>query len=123
MVRFDYTFGHAGKGILRRDLGRAGRKGALVTTTARWPKRLRHVATLLRAEAATVLTVSGSDVTAVFVHRVNPSLDWLALLGATVVERALRSQVPIGAALPAGPWDDRVAYAVLARLGTQVAAA
>ena len=73
---------------------------------------------MLRADAAAVLTVSDGEVHTVFAHRVDPATDWLALLGATAVERASRSAEPTGVALPAGRWDERVAYAALARFGT-----
>ena len=73
---------------------------------------------MLRADAAAVLTVSDGEVHTVFAHRVDPATDWLTFLGATAVERASRSAEPTGVALPAGRWDERVAYAALVRFGT-----
>ena len=92
--------------------------GGRISTTARWPERLHHVATLLRAEAAAVVTLTADGARAVFAYRIDPETDWRALLGAAVVERASRSSVPVTTALPAGRWDDHSAFALLVRLDT-----
>jgi len=52
--------------------------------------------------------------TAIFTHRIDRPLDWLAVLGADVFERAERG--PFVTPVPAGRWIEGAAYAVIAPL-------
>ena len=43
-----------------------------VNSTARWPERLEHAATLLRAEGAAVVALRGGEFTTLFSYRIDP---------------------------------------------------
>src|SRR5258706_11271542 len=49
-----------------------------VNSTARWPERLEHAATLLRAEGAAVVALRGGEFTTLFSYRIDPGIDWTA---------------------------------------------
>jgi len=89
--------------------------GATVNPTARWPERLEHLATLLRADAVAVVSATADGPTAIFSHRLDRPIDWLGALGADLFERAARG--PFVTPLPAGRWREGAAYAVVAPLG------
>src|SRR6266850_743506 len=91
-------------------------EGPTVNPTARWPERLEHLATLLRADAVAVVSATANGPTAIFSHRIDRPVDWLGALGADLFERAARG--PFATPIPAGRWRDGAAYAVVAPLGS-----
>ena len=93
----------------RTGLGRSA-----VNSTARWPERLEHAATLLRAEGAAVVSLRGGEFTTLFSYRLDGGLDWPSLLGADKLRAAVETDAPAAAAIPAGRWGDETAYAVMA---------
>jgi DNA-binding NarL/FixJ family response regulator/putative methionine-R-sulfoxide reductase with GAF domain len=86
-----------------------------VNSTARWPERLEHAATLLRAEGAAVLSIQGGTLTTLFSYRIAPDVDWSALVGDRL-RAALGSDTAVTTAIAAGRWGDEVAYAVIAAI-------
>ena len=90
-------------------------EGPTVNPTARWPERLEHLATLLRADAVAVVSASAEGPTAIFSHRIDKPIDWLGALGPDLFERAARG--PFVTPLQAGRWKEGAAYAVVAPLG------
>jgi DNA-binding NarL/FixJ family response regulator/putative methionine-R-sulfoxide reductase with GAF domain len=103
---------------IRRAIGTIRQTGAregTVNSTARWPERLSHIAALLRAEGAAVLSTSGDALSTIFAHEISPETDWRAIFDADLVVRALGG-TPSGAAVAAGRWDDQAAFALLTRI-------
>src|SRR6266850_765429 len=88
------------------------RGGVTVNPTARWPERLEHLATLLRADAMAVVSAGPDGPTAIFTHRIETPLDWLAVLGSDVFDRADRG--PFVTPVPSGRWIESAGYAVIA---------
>ena len=85
-----------------------------VNPTARWPERLEHLATLLRADALAVISATPDGPTTVFSYRLESSPDWSATLGEDVFARAERGAFVT--AVPAGRWIEGAGYAVVAPL-------
>ena len=85
-----------------------------VNSTARWPERLEHAATLLRAEGTAVISLQRGAWTTLFSYRVDARLDWSSLVGADRLDAALAADRSMTAAVPAGAWTDQAAYAVIA---------
>ena len=85
-----------------------------VNPTARWPERLEHLATLLRADALAVISETASGPATIFSHRLPKPIDWSAALGPDAFTRAERGAftTPIAA----GRWTESVAYAVVAAI-------
>lgn len=90
--------------------------GSPVNSTARWPERLEHAATLLHAEGAAVLSLRGGEFTTLFSYRIAPGMDWNAVLGPERLRAVLTSDTAVAAAIAAGRWGDQAAYAVLATI-------
>jgi DNA-binding NarL/FixJ family response regulator/putative methionine-R-sulfoxide reductase with GAF domain len=88
------------------------RGGVTVNPTARWPERLEHLATLLRADAMAVVSAGPDGPTAIFTHRLETPLDWFAVLGSDVFDRADRG--PFVTPVPSGRWIESAGYAVIA---------
>jgi two-component system, NarL family, nitrate/nitrite response regulator NarL len=84
-----------------------------VNSTARWPERLEHAATLLRAEGAAVLSLRGGEFTTLFSYRIDPGVDWTSLVGPERLRAAMESETAVTAAIAAGRWGDQAAYAVI----------
>src|SRR5439155_13037183 len=59
-----------------------------VNPTARWPERLEHLATLLRAAAMPVVSQSGPST--IFTYRISAPADFLAALAPDALDRADR---------------------------------
>src|SRR2546428_10656973 len=74
-----------------------------VNSTARWPERLEHAATLLRAEGAAVLSFQGGELTTLFSYRIAPDVDWTGLVGGDPLRAALAGGAAGTAAIAAGP--------------------
>ena len=91
-----------------------GSGGRPVNSTARWPERLEHAATLLRAEGTAVISLQGGTWTTLFSYRIDSALDWSLLVGPERLGAALASDTAVVAAIPAGRWTDQAAYAVMA---------
>jgi len=87
-----------------------------VNSTARWPERLEHAATLLRAEGAAVLSLQDGELATLFSYRISPDVDWSALLGDDRLRAALAGEAAVTAAIAAGRWGDEAAYAVIAAI-------
>lgn len=87
---------------------------APVNPTARWPDRLEHLATLLRADALAIVATEGERFTTLFSHRVADGIDWLSVVGADAFAGADRG--PMAVAVPAGRWSDGASYAVVAKI-------
>ena len=87
--------------------------GRPVNSTARWPERLEHAATLLRAEGAAVLSLRGGEFTTLFSYRIDPGVDWSSLVGPERLRAAMESDTAVTAAIAAGRWGDQAAYAVI----------
>src|SRR4029079_17374570 len=85
-----------------------------VNPTARWPERLEHLATLLRADALAVISATPEGPTTVFSYRLDRSPDWSTVLGPDLFARAERGAFVT--AVPAGRWAEGAAYAVVAPL-------
>jgi DNA-binding NarL/FixJ family response regulator/putative methionine-R-sulfoxide reductase with GAF domain len=92
-----------------------GRGGGTVSSTAHWPERLVHIAALLRAEAAAVLSTTGDRLSTIVAHDVSPDTDWSAIFDADAVVRALGGN-PTGTPVAAGKWDEQAAFALLTRI-------
>lgn len=84
-----------------------------VNSTARWPERLEHAATLLRAEGAAVVALRGGEFTTLFSYRIDPGVDWSALVGPERLHAAMAGETAVTAAIAAGRWTDQAAYAVI----------
>jgi len=95
----------SGKPVLRRST---------VNPTARWPERLEHLATLLRADALAVVSATPAGPSTVFSYRLDGDVDWFAVLGADLFARSDRGAFVT--AIPAGRWTNSAAYAVIAPL-------
>lgn len=93
-----------------------GLRRATVNPTARWPERLEHLATLLRADALAVVSATPDGPSTIFSYRLATPLDWSAVLGADLFARAERG--PFVTAVPAGRWVEGAAYAVVAPIDT-----
>ena len=89
-----------------------GTRRGTVNPTARWPERLEHLATLLRADALAVVSATSAGPSAIFSYRLSGTVDWLAALGTDVFARAERGAFVT--AIPAGRWTDGSSYAVIA---------
>ena len=100
-----------------------GRGGCPVNSTARWPERLEHAATLLRAEGAAVLCLRGGEFTTLFSYRVEPDVDWAMLIGPDRLHAAMASDIAVTAPIAAGRWGDQAAYAVLVAIERDATAA
>src|SRR5512146_2266757 len=85
-----------------------------VNPTARWPDRLEHLATLLRAEALAIVTTEGERFTTLFSHRIADGIDWPLVVGPDAFTGAERG--PMAVAVPAGRWGDAASYAVVAKI-------
>ena len=92
-----------------------GAREDTVNPTALWPERLAHIAVLLRAEGAAVLSTSGDDLRTVFTHDVSPDTKWRGIFDADAVVRALSGHT-VGMAVAAGRWEDDAAFALLTRI-------
>jgi two-component system, NarL family, nitrate/nitrite response regulator NarL len=92
-----------------------GAREDTVNSTARWPERLAHIATLLRAEGTAVLATTTEDLRIVFAHDVAPETNWREIFDADAVVRALGG-TPVGTAVAAGRWDEQAAFALLTRI-------
>ena len=84
-----------------------------VNSTARWPERLEHAATLLRAEGAAVLSLQDGALATLFSYRIAPSVDWSELVGNDRLRAALATDAPVTTAIAAGRWGEGAAYAVI----------
>jgi len=89
-----------------------------VNSTARWPERLFHIAALLRAEGAAVLSTSGEQLVTVFAHDLAPDTNWQTIFSADDVARAL-SGTTTATPVAAGRWDEQAAFALLTRVDLQ----
>jgi len=87
-----------------------------VNSTARWPERLEHAATLLRAEGAAVLSLQDGTLATLFSYRIEPAVDWGELVGGDRLRAALMGDAAITTAIAAGRWGEEVAYAVIAAI-------
>jgi DNA-binding NarL/FixJ family response regulator/putative methionine-R-sulfoxide reductase with GAF domain len=87
-----------------------------VNSTARWPERLEHAATLLRAEGAAVLSLQGGKLATLFSYRIGADVDWGDLVGGDRLRAALTSDAAVTSAIAAGRWGDEAAYAVIAAI-------
>ena len=94
---------------------RRGRGRDTVSSTARWPERLSHIAALLRAEGAAVLLTTTDALSTVFTHDISPETDWRSIFDADAVVRALGG-TPTGVAIAAGRWDEQASFALLTRI-------
>ena len=90
-----------------------------VNSTARWPERLKHAATLLRAEGAAVLTVRDGAFATLFTHQIAPETDWGELVGEGLLHSAHSAAGPLTAAIAAGRWGQEVAYGIVTRIEIQ----
>ena len=97
------------------DSVRRGAREGTVNSTARWPERLSHIAALLRAEGAAVLSLSGDALATIFAHQISAETDWRAIFDADAVVRALGGTTT-GTPVAAGRWDDQAAFALLTRI-------
>ena len=89
-----------------------GKRRGTVNPTARWPERLEHIATLLRADAVAVVSATPAGPDTVFSHRLAAPLDWIAVLGEDAFARAERGAFVT--AIPAGRWSASASFAVVA---------
>ena len=89
-----------------------GGGGGTVNPTARWPERLEHLASLLRADAVAVVSATASGPSTLFSHRLTKPIDWSAALGEDLFARAERGGFVTPVA--AGRWTDGASYAVVA---------
>jgi DNA-binding NarL/FixJ family response regulator/putative methionine-R-sulfoxide reductase with GAF domain len=94
-----------------------------VNSTARWPERLEHAATLLRAEGTAVISLQSGAWTTLFSYRIDGGLDWSSLVGPDRLQAALGSETAVTAAIAAGRWTDQAAYAVVAPIEPDPASA
>lgn len=85
-----------------------------VNPTARWPDRLEHLATLLRAEALAIVTSEGERFTTLFSYRIADGVDWPAVVGTDAFAGTERG--PMAVAVPAGRWADAASYAIVAKM-------
>ncbi|HEY6959289.1 MAG TPA: response regulator [Candidatus Limnocylindria bacterium] len=85
-----------------------------VNPTARWPDRLEHLATLLRADALAIVTAEGDRFTTLFSRRVAENVDWAGVVGPDAFAGAERG--PMAVAVPAGRWGEAASYAVVAKI-------
>ena len=106
----------AGSSLESRQPQLPGIGGTSVNSTARWPERLEHAATLLRAEGAAVLSLRGGEFTTLFSYRIGPEVDWASLVGPDWLRTALAGDAAVSAAIPAGRWGDQAAYALVAAI-------
>ena len=100
-----------------------GSGGRPVNSTARWPERLEHAATLLRAEGTAVISLQGSTWATLFSYRIDTKIDWSRLVGPERLRSGLASDTAVTTAIPAGRWTDEAAYAVLAPIDATSGAA
>lgn len=89
--------------------------GPPVNSTARWPKRLEHLAWLLRAEAVAVVVATADPPSTLFAHRIEAA-DWHAILGQDAFARAAGGAFAVS--VPSGRWGDGSAFAVVAPIET-----
>jgi DNA-binding NarL/FixJ family response regulator/putative methionine-R-sulfoxide reductase with GAF domain len=104
-----------GKQRATRRIRQTGAREGTVSSTARWPERLSHIAALLRAEGAAVLSLSGDALATIFAHQISAETDWRAIFDADAVVRALGGTTT-GTPVAAGRWDDQAAFALLTRI-------
>ena len=79
--------GHAGEPRIGRatpTIPQTGTRRGTVNPTARWPERLEHLATLLRADALAVVSATSDKPSAIFSYRLTEPIDWLSALGSDV---------------------------------------
>jgi len=94
----------------------AGSGGRPINSTARWPERLEHAATLLRAEGAAILSLGGGTYTTLFSYRVGVDIDWTLLVGPERLHAAMAGDTAVTAAIAAGRWGNQAAYAVISAI-------
>jgi DNA-binding NarL/FixJ family response regulator/putative methionine-R-sulfoxide reductase with GAF domain len=100
------------RGSARIQSGKPGLRRGTVNPTARWPERLEHLASLLRADALAVVSATPTGPATIFGYRISESVDWTATLGADLFARAERGGFVT--AIPAGRWAEGSAFAVVA---------
>ena len=91
---------------------RPGTEEGTVNPTARWPERLEHLATLLRADALAVISATSTGPATIFSYRLETPPDWSSALGADFLSRAERG--PYVTAVPFGTWTPGAAFALVA---------
>lgn len=70
-----------------------------------------------------MISLHGDESTTLFSYRIDPGLDWSALVGPERLRAALASDTAVTAAIPAGRWTDEAAYAVIAPIEPDPASA
>src|SRR2546426_7129459 len=95
--------------------GKRGRGGSAVNLTGRWLEGLTHIAALLRAEGAAVLSTSGDTLTTIFAYNLSPETDWRAIFDGDTIDRA-RAGTTTAASVAAGRWDEQAAYGLVTHL-------